>query len=1054
MAGIVHRACKLMSAYSVGLESVPNCVWQKVRYFSAHFLCGFFLVAISPSLLALDPSRHITQYGHTAWRIGDGALAHRPEALTQTTDGYIWIGTEAGIFRFDGVQFTPWPYAGSEPNLNLFINALRGTSDGSLWIGTQNGLTRLKDGKLTSYPASSPGEVGDIMEDHTGTVWVTRFRVDNDSGPLCRVAGAKLQCFGLADGVESTYLNTLIEDHAGGIWLGSPNFCRWTPGSCIAFFSKELFKKQHEEGVHSLAVGSDGAVWAGFDIDGHKMGLQRFSEDHWAAYLAPGFDSSQITAGYLLTDRNGALWVGTKEGIYRIYRGTVEHFGNSDGLSSDSVVGLNEDREGNIWVTTKDGIDLFKDLPVANFSAREGMVGGAGRSVVAAPDGSIWGAADSGLNVIRDHRASQIQPLPGPDKLPTFGSFKDHTGRLWFGVGHYLTFYENGQFQKINNPDGSDLLPPRGRIAAFTETKDHEIWALAAYTYPVRLLGIRNNAVVEHIPINGLEATTSLVADPNGGIWLGQYADKFARYRDGRIEMISLASGKEETRIHSMFSDTGDSVWLATGKGLFHWEKGNLKKLDARNGLPCIDIISIMRDNQGAFWLNSSCGLFKITASEMSRWRERPDINVAFTMLDVLDGMHPELGLFQSHVAKATDGKLWYVNEDGLSAVDPNNLYENKTPPPVHIEGVIADRVSYRLQDGLRLPALTRDLEIDYTALSFVSPQRVRFRYKLENYDRDWHEAGTRRQAFFTELRPGNYQFHVIACNNSGLWNDVGATIYFAIKPAYYQTVWFRLLCVVVAMGILWVLYFFRLKQVTAQIQGRLGARLEERERIARELHDTLLQGFQGLMLRFQAVMKTLPAHEPAHQMMEKVLDQADEVLLEGRQSVRDLREQGTSGVELSEVLALCGEELAQGHATLFSLAVIGAPRALGPIIFNEAYSIAREALINALQHSHATKIEVEMTYSDSGVCIRIRDDGAGIDAEILTKGRVGHWGLSGMRERTQKIGAQLNIWSRSGAGTEIELTIPARVAYPRSGERTLWERIRSAVTRSEEASL
>jgi signal transduction histidine kinase len=359
-------------------------------------------------------------------------------------------------------------------------------------------------------------------------------------------------------------------------------------------------------------------------------------------------------------------------------------------------------------------------------------------------------------------------------------------------------------------------------------------------------------------------------------------------------------------------------------------------------------------------------------------------------------------------------------------------------PPPVHVEEIFADRKRYPAQDGVRLPQLTRDLVIDYTALSFVIPQKVRFRYKLDGHDVEWQEPGTRRQAFYNDLAPGNYRFRVIACNNDGLWNEAGAALDFVIPPAFYQTWWFRVFCGVVAAGALWLLYLYRLKQATAKVHERLEGRSEERERIARELHDTLLQGFQGLMLRFQAVIKTLPEHEPAHQMMEKVLDRADQVLLEGRQQVRELRTEGTTGDDLPRKLTLCGEELAQDHASLFTLSVVGVPRVLDQAVCNDAYRIGREALINAFQHSRSEKIEVEVTYDRAGVRLTVRDDGTGLDQATLDRGREGHWGLAGMRERAQKIGAQLNIWSRLGAGTEVELAIPANVAYPPSSRQSL----------------
>ncbi len=293
----------------------------------------------------------------------------------------------------------------------------------------------------------------------------------------------------------------------------------------------------------------------------------------------------------------------------------------------------------------------------------------------------------------------------------------------------------------------------------------------------------------------------------------------------------------------------------------------------------------------------------------------------------------------------------------------------------------------------------------------------------------------------------------MIACNNDGLWNGAGAILDFVIPPAFYQTWWFRVFYGLVAAGALWLLYFFRLKQATAKVQERLDGRLEERERIARELHDTLLQGFQGLMLRFQAVMKMLPEHGPAQQMMERVLDRADQVVLEGRQRVRDLRAEEITDDDLPKKLMCCGKELAQDYAPLFTFSIVGVARVLDPAVYNDTYWIGREALINAFQHSRSAKIEVEITYDRAGVRLTVRDDGSGLDQATLERGREGHWGLAGMRERAQKIGAQLNIWSRSGVGTEVKLTIPAEVAYPTSGRQSLWQRAKRTVIGTNETA-
>jgi signal transduction histidine kinase len=439
-----------------------------------------------------------------------------------------------------------------------------------------------------------------------------------------------------------------------------------------------------------------------------------------------------------------------------------------------------------------------------------------------------------------------------------------------------------------------------------------------------------------------------------------------------------------------------------------------------------------------------------VAESEIQKWWANDAAVLQMRIFDSADGVQAGIAPFQG-AARGADGKLWFANEGTLQMIDPLHLPVNSIPPPVHVEEVTADRKSFALGNYLHFPALTRDVAIRYTALSFVAPQKVRFRYMLEGQDKTWQEAGTRREAFYTNLAPRSYRFRVIACNNDGLWNETGDSLSFTIAPAYYQTNAFVFLCTGAFFGGLWLLYLLRLKQATAQIQQHIGTRLEERERIARELHDTLLQGFQGLMLRFQAVMKTtLSDPKTAHQMLEKALDRADEVLLEGRQRVRDLREEGLGGDDLSRALTQCGEDLSQDHSSEFSLSVQGTTRPLDPIVFNDVTRVAKEALSNAFRHAEASKIEAELAYSDAGVCLKIRDDGSGIDPVILNVGKLGHWGLSGMRERAEKIGARLKILSQAEGGTEVELTVPAKVAYPKTPKERPWSRVKPAVRHSE----
>jgi signal transduction histidine kinase len=420
-------------------------------------------------------------------------------------------------------------------------------------------------------------------------------------------------------------------------------------------------------------------------------------------------------------------------------------------------------------------------------------------------------------------------------------------------------------------------------------------------------------------------------------------------------------------------------------------------------------------------------------------------------VFDVSDGVGSHSYSPEVHgVTKSADGKIWFVAFHGLSVIDPRRLHFNQIKPPVHIEQVIADRKTYEAAHGLRLPPRVRDLKIDFTALSFVAPERVRFRYKLEGYDQDWQEAGARREAFYTNLPPRNYRFRVVACNNSGVWNEEGALLDFSIDPAYYQTTWFPVLCGAMFLALLWAAYQLRIRQLARQFNKTSAARVSERLRIARELHDTLLQSFQGLLLRFQSAAKLLPERpDEARQRLDNAIQQAAEAITEGRDAVQGLRSSAFETNDLANAIATIAEELkkdsAAGESPVIDLEVEGAPRGLNPVVRDEAYRIAGEALRNAFRHAQARRITMEIRYDKRQFRLGVRDDGKGIDKDPMQRQPSGHFGLAGMRERAETVGGRLEVWSKLNSGTEIELIIPASRAYNKPTRRFWYFGKRSA---------
>jgi signal transduction histidine kinase len=493
------------------------------------------------------------------------------------------------------------------------------------------------------------------------------------------------------------------------------------------------------------------------------------------------------------------------------------------------------------------------------------------------------------------------------------------------------------------------------------------------------------------------------------------------------------------------------TVWVGTDGGLSRIREGRVTTLSTADGLPCESVDSTIEDATGGIWLYTPCGVVHLPPAVLRGWADAVDRGgvapqVQPVVFDSRDGAPRAVAsslTMTPHLAIGGDGKIWLAAQDGVALVDPAALPRNALPPPVHIEQLVADRREYGAASGVALPPLVRDLQIDYTALSLVAPEKNAFRVMLEGRDTDWQDVGTRRQAFYTDLGPGAYEFRVIASNNSGVWNETGATLSFSIAPAYYQTQWFRAVVVGVSVGLVWAGYRVRLRQVARQYQRRLDDRVNERTRIARELHDTLLQSFHGLLLRFQTASYLLPDRpSEAKAQLDSAIERAAKAITEGRDAVQDLRGSTAERHDLAIAIRTLGEELSAHASThpppTFTVAVEGPTRALRPLVRDEVYKIAAEALRNAFRHAHATGVEVELRYDDKEFRLRVRDDGDGIDAKVLAnQGLEGHYGLRGMTERAALAGGKLAVWSEVGAGTEIELRLPASTVYATADRRS-----------------
>ncbi len=1026
--------------YHVGVVEIMRR--QRRAVIPLSMLLASVLFPCAPAAYALDPALDVSQYAHKAWNTRDGFPRDGIHAIAQTPDGYLWLGTEFGLFRFDGVRAIPWQEPADQHLPTNKIQSLLVTRDGALWIGTWKGLASWKGGKLTLYPELADEVIFPLIEDQEGVVWAGGFAY-NPPGKLCAIQRGAVSCYG-EDGSLGNGVLGLYQDRNRNLWAGTrTGLWRWKPGP-----RKFYPIPGDSSGIQGIAEDDSGALLIA--LRGRVVRLVDGKLQIAYRYPAPAQDSF---ARARLRDRDGGLWIGTIDhGLVHVHQGRVDVFTQADGLSGNTVTALFEDREGSVWVATSDGLDRFRALAVVTYSAVQGLPNVEG-SVLTASDGSIWVSSFDGLSrwargevtAYRGHyvpaaqrpsvRQVVVEGLPNNAQVSLL---QDHSGRIWIagssGIGHL----ESGRFVSVAGAPG-------GIVYGVAEDTARNIWVA---NLDHGLLQVSGDRVVRQIPWIGLghkEPATALVADPlQGGLWLGFFHGGVAYWKDGQVRASYTATGgPAEGTVSDLRVGSDGTVWAATEGGLSRLKNGRAFTLSSKNGLPCDEVHWSIEDDEHSLWLYTVCGLVRISRSETRAWESDPNRSIQLTVYDTSDGVRSKVPVpnMSPKAGKSPTGKIWFLAFGYVSVVDPRHLPVNHVPPPVYIEQVTADRKTYwqdlsgdASSSNPELPPMVRDVTIDYTALSLAMPEKVHFRFKLEGQDRDWREVINNRQVQYSNLGPGKYTFRVTACNNSGVWNEAGTFLDFSIAPAYFQTSWFRGLCMVAFLAMLWGLYEFRTRQLAREFDMSLEARVSERTRIARELHDTLLQSFNGLLLRFQTV-SNLMAPGDAKEKLDIAIDQAAYAITQGRDAVQGLRSSMVETNDVALAIRTVGEDLASDatkkNPIAFSVQAEGTPRNLRPIVRDEVYRIAGEALRNAFKHARAHKIEVEIRYDERELRLRVRDDGKGIDPNVLSgDGRAGHFGLHGMRERAKLVGGNLTVWSEIDSGAEVELSIPASRAY------------------------
>jgi signal transduction histidine kinase len=999
-------------------------------------------IALALPASALDPNKAISQFTHTSWSVKDG-IPGPVVAIAQTPDGYLWFGTHAGLYRFDGQNFDRWePERPGDKLPTSSITALLTARDGSLWIAfNSSAVSCLRHEALKTYTPAEGLHTGGVLsmaEDLNGSIWA------GGASGFSRFLDGRWSRVGADLGYRAPGARQLLVDHRGTLWVATDglNF-GWNKDSIRVNTILKLpanGKRFEATGqpvgyVAQLAEAPDGKIWMA-EASGPRPTVRPVESPS-----SPNIERAvQTTPWCVLFNGNSDLWIGLLTGgirrapdLGRLNRPNFDRFETKDGLSSDGVHTAFKDREGNIWFGTNRGVDRFRENKATPFTTKEGLSPTRQLALASTRDGNVWiihYTRDFVHHLLGARIVSQTLPSYSPSDSTRVLSVHSDENRVWLGGSFGLAEGRNGTFSYVPVPG----ISVGNNVEAITSQSSGDLWMVIWEGNTSLIKRLRKGMWTDFRNRPDLPDTRCrvLFSDALGRVWLGFETGEVVVYDNDRFRRYSASDGLPPGKILTITGDRAGHIWVGGEGGLSQFGGRRSVTLTKENGLPGNSVSAVLEDDDGSIWIAGELGIIRVRPEELQNAFKSSSYRMQELFLDTTDGLPglpPQEEPFPT-ATKSADGRLWFVTTDGIAVIDPRRLPLNRLPPPVVIQTVTADNRRFAASPQLHLPPKVRNLEIGFAALSFSIPERVLCRYKLEGYDSEWHAPVRTRLATYTNLPPRQYRFRVAGSNDDGVWNEAGATLQFDIAPTFYQTNWFRLLCGLATVFLLWLLYRWRLRFAMARLDLQHAERLSERERIARELHDTLLQSIQGLMLRFQAVSKEMPDQAPARLMLEKALDRADDVMAEGRGRLTGLR-MFYDECDLSQAFSNVAQEFVDESQTAFRVVVEGTVRRLHPLVRDEAYQIGREALINAFLHAHARNIEVETCYSPKELCIRIQDDGCGIDAAALaSEAKSSHWGLRGMMERGNKICGHLNISSRVGVGTEVELRVPGSIAY------------------------
>jgi signal transduction histidine kinase/ligand-binding sensor domain-containing protein len=958
------------------------------------------------SVMALDPTKAISQYVHSTWGTVNGLPQNTVTRIRETRDGYLWIGTQAGLARFDGVSFTTFDHTNTPSLQRDYIADLVEDSQGTLWIATTNGgVVSFHNGLFSHVKAVEPRGGLDLAADPDGSVWIGGY-----GGLKHFKNGLLIKAYTTADGLSGDPVASLVVDRSGAVWIGSPGgLNRLSNGKMQTYSVRDGLPSKEVTQVRLVADGT-------LVVKTQNAEFVRWEHDRFVPWHIPGVSGGNVHD--VILDRDGNFWLASgTEGLFRVTGAQLSRFTTRDGLASDAVARLYEDHDGNVWVGTQSGgLERFRDGTFTTFAKEEGLSDDQTLSVIEDGIGDMWITTSNGLDQLH---GSQIRTYKAVDKLlDTWSLWIDHASNLLIGTSSQgMIRLTHGQLA----PSLSECAGvPAYVMSGIVEDSAHQLWVATRGGGLVRCVGGKITDI--YTTKAGLLSNTlyALTQGLDGTMWIGG-DNGLNSIQNGHFTSYPTLKGLPNVWVISLYFDSKGILWIGTfGQGLFRLEDGHFTRYTTHQGLQNDTVNSIVEDTATNLWIGSDNGISRITRQDLDAVATHPLGTFAPLIFGTADGMKSSAtaGGSQPGAWRSHDGRLWFPTVRGVVVADPLRLKLSESAPISRIEQMNADETRIDVTVPVRLPPGTRRLEIRYTAPNLSSPDRTQFRYRLDGFDEQWIPGGVQRVAQYTNLSPGHYTFHVSASADTGRWGAQDSTLNFVVIPQFYQTWWFRLLCGFAVISLLWGAYRLRVNFLHAR-----AAVLEERQRIARDIHDSLAQGLSAIIFHTQAALYSLTkASEMTSTHMTSVLDLAVGSLDDARYSVWDLSPAVLDPKNLVESISSMAQLLARGRVEALEIHSSGTEWQLGPAANHHVVLIAQEAISNAIRHGHAENISVHLEYFSEALHLSVSDNGVGFASTPDIGQRVRGYGMRNMRHRADRLGAELKVTSTPGSGATISL--------------------------------